>query len=276
MGRKKSNSICVTIGEILPLELCEKLGTLAQRKSKFLSTPAEKALDARQTEKWAIICCWIAYKRYPAIDIGRSPYNNPHFQIWKNLAYTWNAQLSLCQNTFDAARKYPDHFQKIEAHGNPLNYWLAGMNEYRNAPTLKASKEQAMTQFKRHFLAVKKRQLVPVSDPPTPINTELFNLSIKLSKLHKEVDLCLNEYCHWLYEFLFKDFKSNKKLTCHWLGEENLLTRSKDNPYPHPLIASPILQALKQSSNQLSIITHEPWKDQSVYVSEISEFFSRT
>jgi hypothetical protein len=275
MGRRKSNSICVTIGEILPLEQCEKLGTLAQRQSKLLSTSAEKALDAKQTEKWAIICCWIGYKRFPIIDIARPPYNNPRFHLWKNLAYTWNAQLNLCQNTFDAAREYPNIFQKIESYGNPLNYWFECMKEYRKAPLPKTLKEQATSQFRKHLLAVKKRQNIPPSEPLTPINTELFNYSIKLSKVKKEVSLSLDEYCHWLGEFI-KDFKTQEKLTCHWLDESNLITRSKNNPYPHSLIAPPILQALEKSSNQLSIITKEPWKDQPVYVSATSDFFSGT
>ncbi len=274
MGRKKSNSISVPVKKILPSDLCGKLENLAKSQLKPLAvqylSPADKALDTKQAEKWAIICLWIAYKRYPSIDIGRSPYNNPRFQIWKRLAFAWNAQLNLTQNAFDAARQHPNLFKEVEKYGTPLNYWFCCMEEYRKAPVEKVLKEQTLAQFKKHLAATKKRQPIEPSEPPTPINDTLFNLSIKLSHQHREVGIALNEYCHWLNEFLSKD---RQKFSCHWIEDGKLMSRTQRHPQPFSVLHPNTLEALEDRSTYLSTITYNPWNEQPVYVPETSDFF---
>ncbi len=274
MGRKKSNSLSVPVGKILPSELCGKLENLVKSQMNPLEiqdlSPGDKALNTKQAEKWAILCLWIAYKRYPFIDIGRSPYNNPSFQIWKRLAFTWNAQLNLAQNTFDAARQYPNLFKKVEKYGVPLNYWFSCMEEYRKLPAEKVLKEQTLAQFKKHLAAIKKRQLIEPSEPPTPINDTLFNMSIKLVHQHNEVGIALDEYCHWLSEFLTKDCK---KFSIHWIEDGKLMSRTQGHPQPFSVLHPNTLEALQDKSTYLSTITYEPWNEQPVYVPETSEIF---
>lgn len=276
MARKKSNSVSVPIGQILPSDLCEKLENLAKSQLKPLAirylSPSDKALDSKQAEKWAIICLWIAYKRCPSIDVARSPYNNPRFQIWKRLAYTWNAQLNLTQNVFDAAREYPNLFREIEKYENPLNYWFACMEEYRKAPVEKALKEQTVAQFKKHLAAIKKHQIIQPSEPPTPTNDALFNLSIKLIRQHNEVGIALDEYCHWLSEFIVKD---SKKFSCYWIEDDKLLSRTQKHPLPFSVLHSETLEALKERSTYLSTITHNVWNEQPVYLPATSDFFGK-
>jgi hypothetical protein len=276
MGRKKSNSLSVSVEEILPTNLCGKLEALSKSQLKPLAlrylSPAEKALDTKQSEKWAIICLWIAYKRYPCIDTGRSPYNNPSFQIWKRLAFAWNAQLNVVQNTFDAARQYPSLFEKVEKYETPLNYWFLCMEEYRKAPIQKVLKEQTLAQFKRHLVSIKKRQLIEPSNPPTPINDALFNLSIKLTPQHKEVDLALDEYSHWLSEFISKDAK---KFSSYWIEDNQLQSRTKNHPQPFSPLHPSTLEALEDRFTYLSIITHSAWNEQPVYIPATSDFFKK-
>jgi hypothetical protein len=275
MGRKKSSSLCVPMREILPLNLCEKLENLAKSQLEpdtipYLS-PAEKALDDMHTEKWGIICLWIAYKRYPCIDIGRSPFNIPRVQLWKRFAFQMNAQLNLIQNTFDVARGYPNRFEKIKRYETPINYWFHCMTEYRNPFIRKELKERGITQFKNHLTIIKRRGNVETT-PPNPINDALFNLAISLASEHKEISLSLDEYCYWLGEFLSKDAK---KLSCFWIEGNKLLTRNQKQPRGFSPLHQSTLEELKVSSRHLSIITHKPWNDQPVYIRESSEISSK-
>lgn len=273
MGRKKSRSLETTIGKILPSSLCVKLENLATRQLPLTTqypSPGDKALDDMHTEKWAIICLWIAYKRYPYIDISRSPYNRTIFQEWKRLAFAWNTQLNLVQNTFDAAKKYPGIFKKLEKYEAPLNLWFACMGEYRKPSGQKGLKGQSIIQIKKHLSEIKQRKIIEPSEPPAPINDELFNISIQLSSQHKEIDISLNEYYQWVNEYITKDAS---KFNMPWVEEEKLMARNKKHPQPFSVLPPKTLEALKNNSTHLSTITHRVWSEQPVYISATSAIF---
>lgn len=273
MGRKKSKSMATSIAKVVPSDLVEDLNKITSRRLPLFTvniSGAKKALDAKETERWAIVMCWVAYKRAPIIDITRKPYNTPAFLRWKYYAYALNTQLDLCQIVFDSMRKYkPDKFDQLrDKYQNPFLWWVDCMMEYRSIegqrfePELK--QEGFLARLKKHVKLLSCGQSQENSGK-TPENENLFNLAAWLMKRDSEVENKVRDYCFYFNKFIQKDAKN---LYCYWIDETNnrLIVMARLKYSAKPVFTSCVLARLKNNQTKLSIITQEPWSEQQIYV----------
>jgi hypothetical protein len=272
MGRRKSNSSKATMSQIVSPELCENLTKIVEAKHLVIlnkPTGAEKAYFQIHEDVWYIAACWIAYKRYPAIDIARSPYNTPHFQAFKRWAYALNAQLDLTQVTFDTARDYPKIFKTIENYRTPMNLWLKCMEHLRQETSYgePPPKEVLFGQMKSEITALSQDKM------PKSVSSvheeKLLKTVLALKKYDPEIKAKLDDYIRAINVFVATD---SLRLFTLWVEEGKLLTRTGKNPSLY--ISPKVLEEIEKGVKSLGIITHGAWKDQIVMFSGSKDILS--
>ena len=269
MGRKKSKSVQKPISKIIPQDFYQILTKLIEGELNVIVAPkkngAEIAWNQLHEEVWHIIACWIAYKRYPVIDIGRYPYNSPSFGAWRRWAYSLNALLDLIQVTFDATRKYPKIFEQIKSYQTPINWWFKCMEEHRQAQPGKEPppKENWLWQLKQEIKGLSKG--TPIKEiPGFPHHQKLWDVVTLLRTKEPEIQEKVNAYIKAKEEFLTHDAPNLHALWFEEGSNGRLLTRTGKNPQSY--LSPKELEKIQRGEVKLSIITHEAWKDQLVSV----------
>lgn len=282
MGRKKSKSIQKSFAQMFPVELCQAFESLVKPEISAIILMTQKsgatiALNSITEDRWYIASCWIAYKRFPIIDINRYPYNTQNFQFFKYWAFTLNAQLDLTQTTFDAARNYPKLFSPIKNYNNPFNYWMICMQEYRREESVANSeppenKEFFLRAVKNALVALKKGKPPKSSPLVTDYGQKIFEIASALkAQGNAEVAIEWERYTNAFEEW---SEKTAPHLLPLWIEEEKLLTREKRHPMPY--VAQKLLEDIERYQvglikHRVGIITVERWSDQLVSLSEAKE-----